>query len=215
MPRRMRIFRDQSERLRFFGGSAINNNKQNRPLLHKIHQRIETTTMLSRTFIRRLPASKAVLARSLSTQALNLSRNNASANQKQNLSWLGALSAIGASIAIGTSMTFLEAPHFRQPDGMIQSDTPTSIKKHPAINSPPERPDLPVFTREEVAEHCGEESLWYTFRGGVYDLTSFYQGHPGGAPVCSVALPKSLNDYEVFSQNPFLAASSYGSWPGS
>jgi hypothetical protein len=33
-----------------------------------------------------------------------------------------------------------------------------------------------------VNEHCDEESLWYTFRGGVYDLTFFLNGHPGGAP---------------------------------
>ena len=149
--------------------------------------------MLSRNFIRRLkPVSKASLAGALSTQALTASKGNASGKQNQNAHWFGALSVIGASMAIGASVTFLEAPHFSQPDGMVPTDTPTSIKKHPAVNSPPSRPDLPVFTREEVAEHCDEDSLWYTFRGGVYDLTSFYQGHPGGAPVC-IQIPRSLN----------------------
>lgn len=49
-------------------------------------------------------------------------------------------------------------------------------------NDPPPRPDLPTIPLEEVCEHCDEESMWYTFRGGVYDLTFFLNGHPGGAP---------------------------------
>jgi len=40
------------------------------------------------------------------------------------------------------------------------------------FNRPPPRPDLPTFGLDEVAEHCDEESLWYTFRGGVYDMVS-------------------------------------------
>lgn len=139
--------------------------------------------MLSRTFSRRLPAasSQTILARALSSQAPNTTKNNQSGGY-----WLGALSAIGASMALGASgMTFLEAPDFKKPDGMIPADSPISIQTHPTVNSPPPRPDLPVFTRAEVEEHTDEDSLWYTFRGGVYDLTSFYQGHPGGAPVRS------------------------------
>ena len=50
-------------------------------------------------------------------------------------------------------------------------------------NTPEARPDLPTIPLEEVAEHCDEDSLWYTFRGGVYDLTFFINGHPGGTPV--------------------------------
>ena len=46
-------------------------------------------------------------------------------------------------------------------------------------NNPPKRPDLPIIPLEEVAEHCDEDSLWYTFRGAVYDLTFFLNGHPG------------------------------------
>lgn len=50
-------------------------------------------------------------------------------------------------------------------------------------NRPPARPDLPVISLDEVAEHCDEDSLWYTFRGAVYDMTFFVNGHPGGTPV--------------------------------
>ena len=42
---------------------------------------------------------------------------------------------------------------------------------HGDYNDPPPRPDLPTFKLEDVAEHCDESSLWYTFRGAVYDLT--------------------------------------------
>ena len=50
-------------------------------------------------------------------------------------------------------------------------------------NNPPKRPDLPTIPLDEVAEHCDEDSLWYCFRGAVYDLTFFINGHPGGTPV--------------------------------
>ena len=58
---------------------------------------------------------------------------------------------------------------------------PTASVKH-LDNRPPPRPDLPIYTREQVAEHCDEESMWFTYRGAVYDLTFFLHGHPGGTP---------------------------------
>lgn len=61
-------------------------------------------------------------------------------------------------------------------------------------NYPPPRPDLPVYTMEEVAEHADEDSLWYTFRGGVYDMTPFAQGHPGGFPVSMVLYYESRTE---------------------
>ena len=94
--------------------------------------------------------------------------------------------AMGLGVATAGTVTFMDARKSRypQPKTMIpDASTPTSVPKAPRINSPPHRPDLPVFSREEVAEHCDEDSLWYSFRGGVYDLTPFYEGHPGGAPV--------------------------------
>lgn len=98
---------------------------------------------------------------------------------------------MGLGIATAGTVTFME-PHkalYPQPKDMIPNgETPVSIENAPKINQPTSRPDLPTFSREEVAEHCDEDSLWYTFRGGVYDLTSFYQGHPGGAPVSSTSI---------------------------
>lgn len=66
----------------------------------------------------------------------------------------------------------------------VKDDSATVAAEAPvAPNYPPPRPDLPTFTMEEVSEHTDEDSMWFTFRGGVYDMTFFAQGHPGGAPV--------------------------------
>lgn len=63
------------------------------------------------------------------------------------------------------------------------------------FNQPPPRPDLPTISLSEVQEHNDESSLWYTFRGGVYDMTSFIQGHPGGLPRLLMAAGQDLEPY--------------------
>jgi cytochrome b involved in lipid metabolism len=47
-------------------------------------------------------------------------------------------------------------------------------------DSPPPPPPLPVFTAAEVEAHATDASMWVTYRGGVYDITSFLRAHPGG-----------------------------------
>lgn len=37
-----------------------------------------------------------------------------------------------------------------------------------------------VFSSKDVAAHATPSSLWISFRGGVYDITSFLEDHPGG-----------------------------------
>eukprot|EP01065_Artemidia_motanka_P020532 TRINITY_DN2457_c0_g2_i1.p1 TRINITY_DN2457_c0_g2~~TRINITY_DN2457_c0_g2_i1.p1 ORF type:complete len:130 (+),score=22.20 TRINITY_DN2457_c0_g2_i1:72-461(+) len=37
-----------------------------------------------------------------------------------------------------------------------------------------------IYTLEEVAEHCTEESCWIIGAGYVYDVTNFLLEHPGG-----------------------------------
>jgi len=111
-------------------------------------------------------------------------------------SWLHAAAAMGLSVATAATATLLDSQKARypQPAQMVPSDTPAKIQENQRLNRPPPRPDLPIYSREEVAEHCDEDSLWYTFRGGVYDLTQFYQGHPGGAPVRFVARREMFPD---------------------
>jgi len=82
--------------------------------------------------------------------------------------------------------------------------SPTPIKPHPIehINDPPERKDLPIIPLEEVEQHCDEDSMWFIFRGAVYDLTSFKNGHPGGTPRLLMAAGQDLEPYwEVYRQH--------------
>ena len=44
-----------------------------------------------------------------------------------------------------------------------------------------------VFTRAEVAQHSGPDSVWVTHKGGVYDVTEFVALHPGGAKILLAA----------------------------
>ncbi|EPY32850.1 cytochrome b5 [Strigomonas culicis] len=37
-----------------------------------------------------------------------------------------------------------------------------------------------VFRAEEIAAHNTEESLWFVYKGRVYDVTKFADQHPGG-----------------------------------
>jgi hypothetical protein len=92
--------------------------------------------MLNDNIAKRLPPVwEGTLARSLTSQAPNAHRDFANnAHKNQNAFWLGAFGALGASMAVGGgSITMMEAPHFAQPTGM---DTPTSVKKPQAVNSP-------------------------------------------------------------------------------
>jgi hypothetical protein len=50
----------------------------------------------------------------------------------------------------------------------------------PPIEVPPE---LPGYTRWEVARHHGDDSLWLVIDQGVYDVSPYLAKHPGGAPV--------------------------------
>ena len=128
------------------------------------------------------------LLRSLATQTQNASSSSSSSSNGAKFWSFEAALALGLSALTATSVTLMEkqrVPHYAQPDAMVP-DSPLTIPEKPRINQPPPRPDLPIYTREEVSEHTDVDSLWYTFRGGVYDLTFFYNGHPGGSPVSYV-----------------------------
>lgn len=104
-----------------------------------------------------------------------------------------AFGLLGALAAAGTAALMEAAPPHPTVD-----DAWTA----PAINKPPPRPDLPIYTIEQVAEHSDEDSLWYTFRGGVYDMTFFLNGHPGGTPRLLMAAGQDLEPYwEIYRQH--------------
>ena len=81
-----------------------------------------------------------------------------------------AAAAIATATATAATVTLSDRrlqPQYPQPDTMVPSpvEAPTTLPQGASVNSPPARPDLPIFSRDEVAEHCDEDSLWYTFRG--------------------------------------------------
>lgn len=49
-------------------------------------------------------------------------------------------------------------------------------------------PKLPVYTLEEVSSHDSmEKGVWVIFKEGVYDITDFVNGHPGGEQILMAA----------------------------
>lgn len=97
-----------------------------------------------------------------------------------------AVAAVGALTA--STVTLMEESKYRsRPAQKYESPRSIPVKgaesHHADYNDPPTRPDLPIIPLEEVREHVDEDSMWFTFRGAVYDLTFFKYGHPGGTPV--------------------------------
>lgn len=116
----------------------------------------------------------------LSTVASPLTAPRRPQHHHSDQTWSGAIVAAFLGISSAVTLTLAE-----------ESNAHGNYKdpKQPGFNVPPPRPDLPIFSLDEVAEHNDEDSLWYTFRGGVYDMTSFLNGHPGGTPVSETTRP--------------------------
>jgi hypothetical protein len=77
---------------------------------------------------------------------------------------------------------------------------PTPAVAAPAAteDAPGVTPDLPIYTRAEVAQHTtvdGEGGVWTTFGNGVYDITGFIENHPGGSDKVVLAAGGRLENY--------------------
>lgn len=133
-----------------------------------------------------------VAIRSIANDAQTKSSNGISSSSPgEAMATLGALMGFAVS---GAGIAMMEpkqkAPSSSSSSLSSSSSSADSPFQKPSIavedpNTPPPRPDLPTISLEDVAEHNDESSLWYTFRGAVYDLTFFINGHPGGTPVRS------------------------------
>jgi len=111
------------------------------------------------------------LATQAQTPEANLRSKKTSSNALSSSSLVAVAILLGLAAGAGAA-TLLEKPAERPPVSIPMTQTKDPSK--PDFNQPPSRPDLPTYSLEEVAEHCDEESLWCTFRGGVYDLVRHY-----------------------------------------
>ena len=136
--------------------------------------------MLTRaTFSKARPVLMRAGLRSLASQASNPKKSRS--NEREAIAFASLLVGL---LGAGTAATLLEPKRSRTTVMGLNAEElfeQSSVKDHHP-NDPPTRADLPTISLEDVAEHADEESLWYTFRGGVYDLTFFINGHPGGTP---------------------------------
>ena len=61
----------------------------------------------------------------------------------------------------------------------------------------------PVYTKADVSKHTTIETrIWVTYKDGVYDITEFVEGHPGGAGKIMLAAGKAIDPYwNIFQQH--------------
>jgi sulfite oxidase len=57
-------------------------------------------------------------------------------------------------------------------------------------------PDLPYFTREEIAMHkLPKDGIWMSYRDGVYDVTEFSKKHVWGGDAFMDAAGGAIDPY--------------------
>jgi len=148
----------------------------------------------------------------------SLAPSGNSSSNRSTAAAVGAASLIGAASAL--MLANLDAAALEEASAIEEGEyqfqkrpeqkypSPETSPLHPKeshhsdYNDPPPRPDLPTFSLEDVAEHNDESSMWFTFRGAVYDMTFFINGHPGGTPRLLMAAGQDLEPYwEVYRQH--------------
>lgn len=77
--------------------------------------------------------------------------------------------------------------------------------KRPSPKTAFENPSS-VYTWQQLAEHCSEESAWVAVDGLVYDITEFIDRHPGGREIILLAVGRDatdlFNSYHPFTSVP-------------
>uniref|UniRef100_A0A1I7TS86 Cytochrome b5 heme-binding domain-containing protein n=1 Tax=Caenorhabditis tropicalis TaxID=1561998 RepID=A0A1I7TS86_9PELO len=46
---------------------------------------------------------------------------------------------------------------------------------------------LKEYTRNQVEQHCTHDDLWIIFKGKVYNMTPYFNEHPGGLAILRYA----------------------------
>ncbi len=59
---------------------------------------------------------------------------------------------------------------------------------NPAAVAGKRRPDLPTYRKADIEKHSNKTSgIWVTYKEGIYDITEFLEGHPGGDKILLAA----------------------------
>lgn len=141
-----------------------------------------TARHVVRHLTRRRPCPSSSLrtaSRSLASHA-QAADGSSSQSQQQRARLATTIGAL-LGVAVGGAGIALMEPQKVKPHTSSSFQRPGIPLEDP--NTPPPRPDLPTIALEDMAEHNDESSMWFSFRGAVYDLTFFINGHPGGTPV--------------------------------
>ena len=54
------------------------------------------------------------------------------------------------------------------------------------------------ISRTEMSRHCTVDDMWLAVHGGVYDVTTFHQRHPGGVVIVEYAGIDATDQFELF-----------------
>lgn len=100
-------------------------------------------------------------------------------------------------------MTILSSPGWwRWRNGLVHCE---QKDESPGPQAGTRRPDLPTFRLSEVKNHSSKEKgLWVLYKDGVYDITDFLVGHPGGDKILLAAGASVEPFWELYAihQNP-------------
>mmetsp|Transcript_34963 Transcript_34963/g.51959 ORF Transcript_34963/g.51959 Transcript_34963/m.51959 type:complete len:670 (-) Transcript_34963:83-2092(-) len=148
--------------------------------------------------------------RTLGSQAQRLGRTNTGGSNYNNTSFGRGLAVAAAAATMATAVASVTKMEEAPTTTTAKPSTPATTNNNndnkfysiAADNNPPPRPELPTIPLEDVSEHNDEESMWFTFRGAVYDMTGFLQGHPGGAPRLLMAAGQDLEPFwDIYRQH--------------
>lgn len=64
----------------------------------------------------------------------------------------------------------------------------------PSLSAPADAPSGYVLTRGVVSHHNTPNNAWVTYKGSVYDITTFLSAHPGGASLLAPHLGRDVAD---------------------
>ena len=112
---------------------------------------------------------------------------------------LAAAAAAGAAGALLLARVALPTPRLTRAEGAPEPEPGVALLEKASAHIP----GIEEYTRAQVAEHTGPDSIWVTYGSGVYDITEFVKQHPGGAKRIMLAAGKGLEPFWRIYQQHF------------